>query len=138
TFSATKLNDAASIESRINSIVSGATQVGSSTMLWVPSGLVTMDRQPAIAPSRVAVSVWVLRPNTTCPGSTAFPSTNTCTCTLAVAMDVSLVIFLLLDRVCVNKPTSKEAPMYRDVELEVLMVLYSSVCQPVVPVVSGI
>ena len=57
-----KLNVAASVESRINAIVSGATQFVSTMILVEPSRLVTMLRQPAMAPSSVALSVCERRP----------------------------------------------------------------------------
>src|SRR5438477_12030922 len=52
-------------------------------------------------------------------------------------MELSLVIFLLLTRVCVNKPTSREELMNRSFWLAVLMVLENRVCQPPVPDVFG-
>jgi hypothetical protein len=55
----TKLNDAAFNVERISSISSGVTQLGSRMMLVVPSGLLTVVRHPAIAPSRVAERVCV-------------------------------------------------------------------------------
>jgi hypothetical protein len=51
TLPATEFNDAAFRMERLNSIVSGVTQVESSTTLWVPSGFVTMLRQPAMTAS---------------------------------------------------------------------------------------
>src|SRR2546423_15718150 len=73
----------------------------------------------------------------TVPGCTAWPSSRTRTWTLACAVDVSDVLFLLLESVCVNRPTSKEVLINRSFWLAVLMVLNSSVCQPAVPLVFG-
>src|SRR5499427_3418271 len=133
TLLATKLNDAASSVERISSISSGVTQFGSTTMLVVPSGFVTVVRQPPIAPSSVAESVCVRAAYVTTPGGIGAPSISDCTWIATLAVDVSFLLFLLRTSVWVNSPDSRDALTYTSLASGVLMGVERIVTQPFVP-----
>src|SRR5262245_17421185 len=133
TLLATKLNDAALSVLRISSISSGVTQLGSTTTVCVPSGFVTIERQPPIAPSSVDESVCVRAAYVTAPGGIGVPSINVCTCMATLAVDVSFLLFLDLTSVCVNKPASSDALTDTSLDAGVLIGAERIVTQPSVP-----
>src|SRR5262249_48188727 len=98
-------------------------------------GLVTVVKHPAMAPSRVADSVWVLAAYVTTPGEIGCPSRRAWTWMATLAVETSFLLFRLETSVCVNRPASTDALTYSSLLAGVLTGEARIVTQSPVPLV---